>query len=231
MKSSINCFIGLQLPKNICLREVKDWLYQLNQSLKKSEIGKVFCASLHKKKNTDESKSIVIVSIDTQGIVNFDDILKNVPNLQTFKRYLITDVAIALKHTSDLNQYSYERFAQELDTSKLLYYPDNSKPACIIKAIYHHYFCIEGDVVWYNNVPISISAGKYFARQLYCELYLDAIKTNDGYKVPTDAIINVSDNEITPQFQNKQVVLSVEEIKCPNKPEDLLSNNFKIIVN
>jgi|GEM_PF-4714352 hypothetical protein len=231
MKSSLKCLIGLQLPKNINLNETKDWLYKFNHNLIKNNVGKIFSASLHKKQSSDEKKSIIIISLNTHEEPNFDIILKQIPNLNSFKRYLIIDISNVFKFVSELNQLSYERFTHELDSNKLLYYPDNTKPTCLLKSMYHHYFCLEGDVIWYNNVPINLSKGKYFARQLYCELHLDAIKTADGYKVPADATINICTDEFLPQFQNKQIILPVEEIKCPNKPNDLLSNTFKITVN
>ncbi len=231
MKNSIKCLIGLQLTKNISLNEIKDLLYKVNHNLTKNNTGKIVCASLHKKQSSDERKSIIIISLNTNEETNFDVILKQIHNLRFFKRYLIADISNVFKYVSDLNQFSHERFSNELYKTKLLYFPDNTKPSCLFKSMYHHYFCTEGDVIWYNNVPINISEGKYFARQLYCEFHLDAIKTSDGYKVPADATINITSNEILPQFNNKQLILPVEEIKSENKLDILLSNNFKIITN
>lgn len=230
MKNSIQCILGLQLPKQIDIQEIKDLLYAYHLNLNKSDLGKIVCATIHKK-HSAEQKSILVVSLQTNPTATFENLLKQMPNLHIFKRYILTDIALLSQFHSEIQNFSYEKFASEIESTKTIFYPEQPKPACILKSIYHHFFCIDGDVIWYNNTPINISKGKYFARQLYCEYHIDSIKTTEGYKVPAEATITVTANHIMPRFQNKQIVLPVEEYQCPNKHSELLSNHFKIVVN
>ncbi|MCX7862148.1 MAG: hypothetical protein N2449_04075 [Bacteroidales bacterium] len=230
MKHSIHCIVGLQLPKDIELHEIKDIVYSFHHNLLKSSIGRVTCASIHKK-SIHENKSILVISVFSQlQPINFDVLLKQLPNIHIYKRYIIADVAIISKLSAEVQQFSFEKFSNEIEKSKAIFVPDQPKPSCILKAIYQHYYCIDGNVIWYNSTPINITKGKYFARQLYCEFYIDSIKTNDGYKVAPDATINVSAENVMPRFSNNQLTLEVEELQCP-KHKELLSNHFKIVVN
>ncbi len=230
MKNSIQFILGLQLPKQIEFQEIKDLIYSYHLNLTKSNLGKIICATIHKKHANDQ-KSILVISLQSTPSATFEDFLKQLPNVHIFKRYVLTDVSLLSQFQSEIQNFSYEKFTSEIESAKTIFYPEHPKPACILKSIYHHFFCIDGDIMWYNNIPINISKGKYFARQLYCEYYIDVIKTTDGYKVPAEATIAVTTNHIVPRFQNKQIILPVEEYQCTNKHFELLSNSFKIVVN
>ncbi len=232
MKNTINCLIGLQFNQKIELRELKDWIYQFNNQLEKKQLGKVVTASVHKKNLTDYHKNLLAISINSTAEVNFDKLLSAIPNLALIKRYLIVDVSNALLHHTEYSNMSVEKFSHIIEQQKLLYHPDQTKPMCIIRSLYQHYYCLEGIVLWYNKMSITINKGKYYARELYCEFNLDAIKTEEGFKVPVDATITVNEDEVFPQFNQSQLILSVKESPSScKKINDLMTNHFTIIVN
>jgi len=221
MNQTSTILLGLQLPSKIKLQEICDIIFNFNQKLNIQEIGQIAKATIHKKHQNE--KALLILSISKQNDPTFDDILQNFDNLKFFKRYLIVDI-----QNFNNDKSSLEDFNQWLDASKLLFYPIDSIPQCIVKAIYQHLFEITGDIIWFNYKPIRIDKGKYYARQLYCELNLDCIKTSDGYKIPSDAIINVSTDYLLPQYHNKQIILSVEETQENKRVNELLTQHYII---
>lgn len=229
MNTKPNLFLGLQLPSKIDLKEIKDLLFTFNQKLKSSSIGNINTATLHKKSVTQTEKTLLIISIQQNKGANFDEILKLYPQLKIYKRYLITD--LSKENMPELETITFEQFNKVVEDAKLVYYPADSKPNCIIKAMYHHFFSLAGDIIWYNGKSIHLDKGKYYARQLYCELFLDCIKTNDGYKIPTDAVIHVTEDNLIPQFQNKQIILNVQEEGNSRTIAEVMTNQYKIALN
>lgn len=222
-------FLGLQFSSNIDFKEIKDTLYTFNQNLKAKNIGNITTVTLHKKNVNQGIKTILIISILKKREVNFDEILKLFPHLNICMRYLITD--FSNENISEQELISFEQFSKIINNSSFVFFPTDSKPNCIIKGIYHQYFSLSGDIMWYNGSPIQLEKGKYYARQLYCELFLDCIKTIDGYKIPTDAIINVTSENLLPQFQNKQIILPVLEAGNSNVVAELMTNQYKVVLN
>lgn len=221
--------LGLQLPHIIDKREINDILYAFNQKLIINNFGKIHTATLHKKNGIKNEKTILIISINPIENIDLDVILKHVPLLKNFKHLLITSLNETL--TSKNNIITFEQFIKFIDESKLIYFPANIKPQCILKAMYQHYFCLSGDIIWHRGKLIHIDIGKYYARQLYCETFVDCIKTNEGYKVPANAIIHVTNEDLLPQYQNTQVVLHVLEEKNKNSYEEVLNNQYKVALN
>ncbi|GAB4462117.1 MAG: hypothetical protein Fur0028_14500 [Bacteroidales bacterium] len=229
MNSKTNLLLGLQLPKKIEVQEISDILFDFNQKIKINELGNIQKATLHKKNANQTEKTLLIISINYIDEPNFDKILKLLPQLKIYKHYLISYLSKAT--ISDLVTLSFEQFNNLIDESKLIYFPTDMKPNCIIKAMYQHYFSLSGEIICYNGKIMHLEKGKYYARQLYCELFLDCIKTDDGYKIPADAIIQVSDDNLLPQFQNKQIILSVMEEKDSNSFADVMTYRYKIALN
>ncbi|NSW46124.1 MAG: hypothetical protein HPY79_09965 [Bacteroidales bacterium] len=216
--------LGLQLPSKINLQEISDIIFNFNQNLVNQSIGKILKATIHKKIQSD--KNILVINIMPCNSPTFDHILQNFTNLKFFKRYIITEIQNLKKDNIPL-----DTFIEYIEKSKLIFFPINSIPQCIIKAIYQHLYEISGDIIWFNYKPIRIDKGKYYARQLYCELNLDCIKTPDGYKIPSDAIIHVEADNLLPQYHNKQIILAVIEEHENKKVSELLTQNYIIINN
>jgi len=228
MNTSINCILGLQLSQNVNVETVIESINNFNHRLFKSNYGKIICASIHKKNIQSKTKDILVISFNKTA--NLESILRCVPDLHDYKRYLVVEIATSNKKDI-LQDVSFEKFLKEIENNNVIYYPQNNLPQCIVRSIYNHYYCLDGDVIYYSSTPIFISKGKYFARQLYYEYHIDEIKTPEGYKLPSDAIIAVNEENVFPKFFNKKIVLPVEEVKNNNKLEDLLSNKFKIVIN
>ncbi len=229
MNTKPNLLLGLQLPSKIDLKEIKDILFTFNQKLKANSIGNINTATLHKKNVNQAEKTLLIISIWQNREANFDEILKLYPQLKIYKRYLIAD--LSKENISEVEAITFDQFSKIVDDAKLVFFPTDSKPNCIIKAMYHQYFSLTGDIIWYNGKSIHLDKGKYYARQLYCELFLDCIKTNDGYKIPADAIINVTEENLLPQFQNKQIILPVLEEGNSHTVAEVMTNQYKIALN
>jgi len=216
--------LGLQLPSKINLQEISDIIFNFNHNLLYQSIGKIIKATIHKKNQND--KAIIAISIAPYNNPTFDQILQNFADLKFCKRYVITEIQKTKKDNIKL-----EEFIECIEKSKLIFFPTNSLPQCIIKAIYQHFYEISGDIIWFNYKPIHIDKGKYYARQLYCELNLDCIKTPDGYKIPSDAIIHVATDNLLPQYHKKQVILTVIEEHENKKISELLTQHYIIINN
>lgn len=229
MNFKTNLLLGLQMPKKIEIQEIHDILFDFNQKIKINAIGNIQTATLHKKKANLSNRTLLIISIQYIGEPNFDKILKLFPQLKIYKHYLISYFSNAT--IADLDTLSFEHFYKLIDESKLIYFPTDSKPNCIVKAMYQHYFSLSGEIIWYNNKIIHLDKGKYYARQLYCELFLDCIKTGDGYKIPVDAIVQVTEENLLPQYQNKKIILSVTEEKNSNSFADVMTHTYKIALN
>lgn len=229
MNTKSKLLLGLQLPKKIKKQEINDILYTFNQKLKSNDVGCIQTVTLHKKYNNQNEKVLLIISIKHNDNKGFDKILKLYPQLNLYKYYLIVD----LINTTilDLENISIQQFIKQLEKCKYFSYPTNFIPNCILKAMYQHYFSLSGDIIWFNGKQIHLDKGKYYARQLYCELFLDCIKTEDGYKIPADAIVNVTENGLMPQFQNKQIILPVLEEKNENTFASVLTNQYRIALN
>lgn len=229
MNTKSKLLLGLQMPKKIEKQEINDILFTFNQKLKTNDVGCILTATLHKKNSNQNEKVLLIISIKQYNNAGFDKILKLYPQLNIYKYYLIVD----LTNTTiiDIENLSIQQFIKQLENSKYLSYPIDFMPNCLLKAMYQHYFSLSGDIIWFNGKQIHLDIGKYYARQLYCELFLDCIKTEEGYKIPADAIVHVTENGLLPQFQNKQIILSVLEEKNENTFASVLTNQYKIALN
>ncbi len=191
-------FLGLQLTSKIQLSELKNIIFETNKSFEKKEIGKIYCASIHSKKLSKVNLVLEIHTLSSDN--NFDTILKSLSNLKAHKHIVL--VQIPVRELNNIN--SFEKFQEFIDKQKLVYIPAQTKPLCLIKDIYNHIKCKEGLVLWNHYNPIKIEKGKYFAKQLYSELYLDCIRTKDGYRVESGSQI-IIDNEVIPFFDDNQL--------------------------
>lgn len=229
MDTKSKLLLGLQLPNKIKKQEINDILYTFNQKLKTNDVGFIQTATLHKKNSNQIEKELLIISIKQYNEAGFDKILKLYPQLKIIKRYLIVDFSST--SILDIENLSFQQFIELLEESEYFSNSTGFMPNCILKAMYQHYFSLSGDIIWFNGKQIHLDIGKYYARQLYCQLFLDCIKTEEGYKIPADAIIYVTEEGLLPQFQNKQIILSVLEEKNGHSFEKVLTNQFKIALN
>jgi len=228
MNQNIIFLMGLQMPENITIQEIKTNLTLFNETLKTNNKGYLRDASLHEKKTANNKKVLIALSVVSFPEKNIYDILTSFPQLENYKRYIITEINTI--HISREN--SFEQFINhEIIEANMLYQPSDAKPTCLLKAMYNHHHCISGDVIWFNNNPVSVSKGKFYARQLYCELCLDAIKTANGFKISSDSTVFIDDETVMPHFQDKQLVLPVEEINNENTIPEIMTTNYKLVTN
>ena len=88
----------------------------------------------------------------------------------------------------------------------------------------------DGTVIWAKGHEIIGMKGTYMAGEVYCETYVDTIKTLGGYKVPTNATIIFENKLIKPVLEDNNVTLIVEEIN-ENKTDNFICTSFKASVN
>lgn len=88
----------------------------------------------------------------------------------------------------------------------------------------------DGRVIWAKGHEIFGLKGTFMAGEVYCETYVDTIKTIDGYKIPTDATIIFDNKLIKPVFEDNNVTLFVEEVN-DDKIDDFICKSFKASIN
>lgn len=229
-----NTFLmGLQMPEKITLHEIKNLLFDFNQTLKTNNDGYVQDASLHEKKTPTTQKTLMIISVFATTGKTAYDILSKFPQFSTFKRYIISEISnIYPQHHAENTTIPFEQFCNTaINETNTIYQPSDAKPTCLTKAMYNHYYCISGDVIWFNGNPVNMSKGKFFARQLYCELFLDAIKTVNGFKISSESMVFIEDENAMPHFQDKQLILPVEEVENTNSIPEIMTTNYKMVMN
>jgi hypothetical protein len=88
----------------------------------------------------------------------------------------------------------------------------------------------DGRVIWVNGYEIKGLAGTYMVGEVYCRTHVDAIRTADGYKVPTNASIDFDDKTIKPVFKDNTITFLVEEI-TNGQNESVICTSFKASLN
>ncbi|MBI5538954.1 MAG: hypothetical protein HY951_02775 [Bacteroidia bacterium] len=88
----------------------------------------------------------------------------------------------------------------------------------------------DGRVIWAKGHEIIGMKGTFMAGEVYCETYVDTIKTIDGYKIPTDATIIFDNTLIKPVLEGNNVTLIVEEVNS-RKSDNFICTSFKASVN
>jgi hypothetical protein len=88
----------------------------------------------------------------------------------------------------------------------------------------------DGRVIWVNGYEIKGLTGTYMVGEVYCRTHVDAIRTIDGYKVPTNASIDFENKRIKPVLKDNTITFLVEEINN-GQNESIICTNFKASLN
>ncbi len=93
----------------------------------------------------------------------------------------------------------------------------------------------DGRVIWANGFEVPQMRGTYIAGEVYYQTHVDAIRTLDGYKIPTNSTIIYENKLSKPILENNIITLIVEEVsenEFKNSDNiEAISNSFKISVN
>ena len=88
----------------------------------------------------------------------------------------------------------------------------------------------DGRAIWVNGHEINGLAGTYMVGEVYCRTHVDAIRTIDGYKIPTNASIDFENKRIQPVLKDNTITFLVEEINS-GQNESIICTSFKASLN
>ena len=88
----------------------------------------------------------------------------------------------------------------------------------------------DGRAIWVNGYEINGLTGTYMVGEVYSRTHVDAIKTIDGYKIPTNASINFENKRIQPVLKDNTITFLVEEINN-DQNESIICTSFKASLN